>query len=163
MISFHFQRCSLSYQIINPNHRNSNQLTTQYNNQIHNRIWTIITKLQNQIQKLRNISCRRNCLNFTHFLSIQLPRAENQSIKYIHKHTSKTVLNIVIRCQIQIGSHFILECTTPKIQAHKTNAISKFLIFILELASKYKNGNNHAHNKADIKIRRFCPEDSIQK
>ena len=73
------------------------------------------------------------------------------------------MLNIVIICQIQIGSHFIFECIKPKIQAHKTKAISKFLIFTLEHRNKYKIGKTKAQAKAEIKIHRFCPEDNIQK
>ena len=108
IISPHFQSCFLSYRIINHNHKKRIQLIIQYNNQIHSKNWTIITKLQNQIQKLKNISCQRNCLNFISFLSIRLQRAENHKIKYIHKLTRSIVLNIVITFQNPIGSHFIL-------------------------------------------------------
>lgn len=162
IISHHFLRFFLSYRIINPNPKKRSQLTIQYNNQIHNKIWTIITKLQNQIQKLRNISCQRNWLNFIHFLSIQLHKAENHKIKYIHKHTSNTVLNIVIMCPSQTGSHLILLCTTPNIHAHTKKAISNFFTFTLDEVNKYIIGIK-AHNMADITIHRFCPEDSIQK
>ena len=163
IISPHFFSCSLSYRIINHNHKKRIQLTIQYNNQIHSKIWTRITKLQNQIQKLRNISCRRIWLNFTSFLSIQLQIAVNQRIKYIHKLTSNIVLNTVIICPNQIGSHLILLCIRPKIHAQIMNRISKFLIFTLELAKKYKRGKAHAHARAEITIHRFCPEDSIEK
>ena len=163
IISHRIQRFFLSYRIINPNQRKSNQLTIQYNNQIHIKIWTIITKLQNHIQKLKNISCQRNWLNFTHFLSIQHQRAENQRIKYTHKLTSNIVLKIVITFQNQMGSHLILPWMSPKIQAHIMNHIIRFLIFNLELTNKYKTGNNQAHAKAEIKTHRFCHDESIQK
>lgn len=163
IISHHFQRFFLSYRIINPSQRKRSQLTTQYSNQVHIKIWTITTKLQNQIQKLKNISCQRNWLNFIHFLSIQLHTAENQRIKYIHKLTSNTVLNIVMNRQNQTGSHFIELCINPKIQAQTTNRIIKYLILNLELISKYKIGNNQAHARAEIKTCQFWPEDSIQK
>ena len=118
-------------------------------------------KLQNQIQKLKNISCQRNWLNFTSFLSIRLHNAENQRIKYIHKLTRSTVLNTVITFQNKTGSHLILLCINPKIHAQTMNRIIRFLIFILELANKYNIGNNQAHNKAEITTHRFCHEDNI--
>lgn len=161
IISPHFQSCFLSYRIINHNHKKRIQLTIQYNNQIHNRICTRITKLQNQIQKLKNISCRRNWLNFTNFLSIRLHNAENQRIKYTHKLTRSIVLNTVIIFQNQIGFHLILLCINPKIHAQTINRIIRFLIFNLELASKYKIGNIQAHTKAEITIHRFCHDDNI--
>ena len=58
-------------------------------------------KLESQIQKVKNISCQRNCLNFNHFLSIRLQSAENQRIKYSHKQTSKIVWNTTINHQSQ--------------------------------------------------------------
>lgn len=163
IISHRFQSCFLSYRIINPNHKKRTQLTIQYNNQLHNKIWTRITKLENQIQKLRNISCQRNWSNFINFLSIQLHSAENQRIKYVHKLTRSIVLNIVIIFQNQTGSHFMLLCTNQKIHAQIINRIIRFLIFILSLRKKYKIGNIQAHNKAEIAIHRFCHEDNIQK
>lgn len=162
-ISHRFQSCSLSYRIINPNHKKRIQLTIQYNNQIHNKIWIRITKLQNQIQKLKNISCQRIWLNFTHFLSIQLHKAENQSIKYVHKLTSNMVLKIVIIFQNQIGSHFILLCINPKTQAQIMNRIIKFLILNFELRNKYNKGKHQAHARAERKTHQFWPEDNIQK
>ena len=62
-----------------------------------------------------------------------------------------------------MGSHLILLWTRPKIQAHTMNHIIRFLILNLELANKYKTGNNQAHAKAEIKTRRFCHDESIQK
>ena len=123
----------------------------------------MITKLQNQIQKLKNNSCRRNCLNFKIFLSIRHQIAENPKIRYTHKQTSRIVLNIVIICQIHIGSHLILLCINPKIHAQIINRINNFRILIFEHANRYKIGNNPAQAKAEIKIHQFCPEDSIQK
>lgn len=132
-------------------------------------------KLESQIQKLKNISCQRNCLNFIHFLSIQLQSAENQRIKYNHKQTSKIVWNITINHQSQAlcpiqelaesqeAPNLIQLCKSQNIQAHKTKLISRFLSFILEHANKYRIGKAQAHNKAEIKIRQFCLEDSIQK
>jgi hypothetical protein len=73
------------------------------------------------------------------------------------------VLKIVIICQIQIGSHFIFECTNPKIHAQITNRIANFQSLIFEHANKYKRGKTKAHKIADIKIHRFCAEDNIQK
>jgi hypothetical protein len=140
---------------MNPNQMKRSQLTIQYSNQSHIKTWTIITKLQNQIQKLKNISCQRNWLNFIHFFSIQLHKAENQRIKYIHKLTSNMVLNIVMNRQNQTRSHFIQLCTNPKIQAHTMNRIIKFLILNLELRNKYRIGNNQAQARAEIKIRQF--------
>jgi hypothetical protein len=64
--------------------------------------------LRQVAQKLKNNSCRRNCLNFKIFLSIRHQIAENPKIRYTHKQTSRIVLNIVIICQIHIGSHLIL-------------------------------------------------------
>lgn len=162
IISHHFQSCFLSYRTMNPNHKKRIQLMIQYNNQIHNRICTIITKLQNHIQKLKNISCQRNWLNFIIFLSIRLQSAENHNIRYIHKLTKTTVLKIVIMFQnSQIGFHFILLWINQNIHAQTINRIIRFLIFILELAIKYKIGNAQAHNKAETIIHRFCHEDSI--
>ena len=161
IISHHFFNCFLSYRTINHNHKKRTRLTIQYNSQTHNKIWIITTKLQNQIQKLKKISCRRNWLNFIHFLPIQLHRAENPRIKYIHKQTSNIVLNIVIICPNQIGSHFILVCINQKIQAHATKNISKFLILTFELINKYHIGIR-LHIKAEMKIHRFCPEDNIE-
>ena len=158
-----------------PNHKKRIQLITPYRSPIHNKIWTITIKLANQIQKLKNISCQRNCLNFIHFLSIQLQSAENQRIKYNHKQTSNIVWNITINHQSQtfwpiqalFESHelpnFIQLCNNPKTHAHITNDISKFLNFTLEHANKYKIGNNKVHRIADIKIHRFCSDDNIQK
>ncbi len=163
IISHHFQSSFLSYRIINHNHKKRAQLTGQYNNQIHNKIWTIIMKLQSHIQKLKNISCRRNWLNFISFLPIRLHSAENQRSKYIHRDTSSIVLKIVIIFQNHTGSHLILLCISPKIQAHTTNHIIRFFTFVLELKNKYKIGNIPAHNKAEIKIRQFWLEDNIQK
>jgi len=163
IISHRFQSCFLSYRIINHNHKKRIRLTIQYNNQIHNKICTSITKLQNQIQKLKKISCQRNWLNFTNFLSIQLQIAENQRTKYVHKHTRSMVLNTVIIFQNHIGSHLILLCIKPKIHAQTMNRIIRFLIFSLELAKKYAIGNAEAHNKAEITTHRFCHEDNIQK
>lgn len=160
IISPHFFSCFLSNRIIKPNHRKRIQLTIQYNSQIHNKTWTIITKLQNHIQKLKNISCRRNWLNFIRFLAIQLHNAENQRIKYIHKQTSNTVLNIVIMCPNQIGSHLILLCINQNIQAHVTKNIIKFFMLTFELINKYQIGIR-LHNKAEIKTHRFCHEDNI--
>ena len=134
--SHHFHNCSLSYRIINHSHKKRIQLTIQYNNQIHNKICTIITKLQNQIPKLRNISCQRSWLNFISFLSIQLHNAENHKIKYTHKLTNSIVLNTVITFQNNIGSHFIWLCIKPKTHAQIMNHISKFLIFNLEHKKK---------------------------
>ena len=160
-ISHRFCNCFLSYRIINPNQKKRIQLTIQYNIQIHNKIWTKTTKLQNPIQKVRNISCRRNWLNFINFLSIQLHIAENHKIKYIHKQTSNTVLNIVIICPNQIGSHLILLWINQKIQAPITNHIISFHVFILEAINKYQIGIK-LHIKAEIKIPRFWPEDNIE-
>ena len=162
IISHHFQRDFLSYRIIKPSHKKRIQLTIQYNIQIHIKIWTIIIKLQNHIQKLKKISCQRNWSNLINFFSIQLQTAENQRIKYIHKQTSKTVLNTVIRCQIPIGSHFIFECIKPKTHAHNINAIIKFLTFTLLHINTYNIGNNKAHNNAEIKTHQFWLEDSIE-
>lgn len=120
----------------------------------------MITKLQNHIQKLKNISCQRSCLNLIIFLSIQLHKAENHKIRYIHKLTSNMVLNIVITCQIQIGSHLILLCNNQKIQAHAIKDIIKFLIFTFELKKRYQIGIR-LHTKAEIKTHRFCHEDNI--
>ena len=132
-------------------------------------------KLESQIQKLKNISCQRNCLNFIHFLSIQLQRAANQSIKYNHKQTSKIVWNITINHQSQAlcQIHELAEspedpsliqlCNNQKIQAQRTKEISKFLIFTLEHIRRYNIGKAMAHNKAEIKIHQFCPDDNIQK
>lgn len=163
IISHRFHSWFLSYRIINPNHKKRIQLTIQYSNQIHNKIWTRITKLQNQIQKLKNISCQRNWLNFINFLSTQLQTAKNPRIKYIHKLTRSIVLNTVITFQNQTGSHLILLWTNQKIHAQTINRIIRFLIFILSLRKKYKIGNTHAHNKAEITTHRFCHEDNIQK
>ncbi len=163
IISHHFQRFFLSYRIINHNHKKSSQLTIQYSNQIHNKIWTIIIKLQNHIQKLRNISCQRNWENFKSFLSIRHQIAENQSIKYTHKQTNKTVLNTVITFQNHIGSHLILLWIKPKIHAQIINQIIKFLTFNFELRKKYKIGNNRVQAMAEIKTHQFWPEDNIQK
>ena len=163
IISHHFQSCFLSYRTINHNHKKRIQLTIQYSKLSHNSICTRITKLQNQIQNVKNISCQRNCLNFTNFLSIRLQSAENQRIKYIHKLTSSIVLNTVITFQNHIGFHLILPCINPKIHAQIINRIIRFLIFILGLAIKYKIGKTQAHNKAKITTRRFCHEDNIQK
>ena len=163
IISFHFHKFFLSYRTINHNHKKSNQLTIQYNNPIHSKIWTIITKLQNQIQKLKNNSCRRNCSNFINFLSIQLQIAENQKIRYTHKLTSNMVLNMVMMCQIHIGSHLILLWINPKTQAQIMNRISNFRILTLEQANKYNMGNNPAQIRADIKIHQFWLDDNIQK
>lgn len=147
---------------MNPNNKKRIQLTIQYNNQTPNKIWTRITKLQNQIQKLKNISCQRNWLNYINSLSIRLQIAENQRIKYIHKLTSSIVLNTVIIFQNQIGSHLILLCISQKIQAQITNRMIKFFNFNFELARKYKIGNAQAHNKAEINTRRFCHDDNIE-
>lgn len=163
IISHRFHSCFLSHRIMNPNHKKRIQLILQYNNQIHKRICTRITKLQNPIQKLKNISCQRNCLNFTNFLSIRLQSAENQRIRYVHKLTRSIVLNIVIIFQNQTGSHLILLCISPKIHAQIMNRIIRFLIFILSLKKKYKIGKAHAHSKAEITTHRFCHEDNIQK
>ena len=162
MISHCFFNCFLSYRIINHSQRKRIQLTIQYNIQIHNKIWTMTTKLQNQIQKVRSISCRRNWLNFIHFLSIQLHKAENHKIKYNHKQTSNRVLNIVIKCPIQTGFHLILLCTNQKIQAHARKKIIRFLILIFEFTNKYNKGIR-LHIRAETKIHRFCPEDSTWK
>lgn len=163
IISHHFQSCSLSYRIINHNHKKRIRLTIQYNNQIHSKIWTSTTKLQNHIQKLKNISCQRNWLNFINFLSIRLQTAENQRIKYIQRVTRSIVLNTVITFQNQTGSHLILLCISQNIQAQIINRKIRFLTFSLELAKKYNRGKTHAHAKADITIHRFCPEDNIEK
>lgn len=163
IVSPNFLSWLLSYRTINHNHKKRIQLIIQYNNPTHNRISTRITKLQNHIQKLKIISCQRSWLNFTNFLSIKLQSAKNQRIKYIHKLTRRIVLNIVITFQNQIGSHLILLCINPNIQAQTINQIMRFLIFILELAKRYKIGNTKTHNNADITIHRFCPEDNIQK
>ena len=160
-MAHHFHNCLLSCRIINPSHKNSIRLTIQYNNQIHNSIWTIITKLQNQIQKVKKISCRRNWLNFIHFLSIQLHSAEKPKIKYIHRLTSNIVLNIVIKCPSQIGFHFILLCISQKIQAHARKNIINFFIFIFELINKYRIGMK-LHIKAEIKIHRFRLDEKIE-
>ena len=162
IISHHFQSCFLSYQIMNPSPKNNNRLTIQYSSQIHSNICTIITKLQNQIQKVRNISCRRNWLNFIRFLSIRLHRAENQNIRYIHRDTRSTVLNIVIIFQNQTGSHLILLCINPKIHAQIMKLISKLVIFTFEEASIYTIGIRET-NIADINSHRFWLEDSIEK
>lgn len=162
MISHCFFNCFLSNRIINHNQRKRIQLTTQYNIQIHNRICTITTKVQKPIQKIKNISCRRNCLNFIHFLSIRLPNAENHKIKYIHRLTSNIVLKIVIKCPIQTGSHLILLCISQKIHAHNRKNKIRFLIFIFWLTNKYQIGIR-LHIRAETKIHRFCPEDSIWK
>ena len=163
IISHHFQSCSLSYRIKNHNHKKRIQLTIQYNIQIQSKIWTTITKLQNHIQKLKNISCRRIWLNFTNFLSIRLHSAENHRIKYVHKLTRSIVLNTVITFQNQIGFHFILLCISPNTQAPTINRIIKFLIFTLEHQIRYNRGNTQAHNKAEMITHRFCHEDNIQK
>ena len=160
IISHHFLSCSFSYRIMNHNHKKRIQLTIQYNTHIHNRIWTITTKLQNHIQKLNNISCQRSCLNLINFLSIRLHKAESHRIRYIHRLTSNIVLNIVIRCQIQIGSHLILLWIIQKIHAHAIKDIIKFLIFTFELKNKYQIGIR-LHTKADIKTHRSCHEDNI--
>jgi hypothetical protein len=68
----------------------------------------------------------------------------------------------VINCPGHTGSHLILPCITPKIHAHIKKAIIRFFILNFEDANRYIIGND-AHNKADIKIHRFCPEDRIQK
>ena len=163
IISHHFQSCFLSYRIINHNHKKRIQLTIQYNNQVHSKIWTRTTKLQNQTQKLRNISCQRNWLNFINFLSIRLQIAENHRIKYIHRLTRSIVLNTVITFQNHIGSHLILLWINPKIHAQIINRKIRFLIFSLELAKKYNRGQIPAHSKAVITIHRFCHEDNIEK
>lgn len=163
IISHRFHSCFLSYRIINPSHKKRIRLTIPYNNQIHNRIWTIITKLQNQIPKLKKISCQRNWLNLINFLSIRLQRAQNQSNRYTHKQTSNIVLKTVITFPNQIGSHLMLLCTNPNIQAHIMNRIIRFFTFILSLIKKYKIGNAPAHNNAEITIHRFCEEDNIEK
>ena len=118
-------------------------------------------KLQSQIPKVKKISCQRNCLNFINFLSIQLQRAENHNIKYNHKQTNNTVLNIIIMCQNHIGSHFMLECINQNIPAHITKAIINFFIFTFQ-PNKYRIGSN-AHTKADIIIHRLLPELIIEK
>ncbi len=163
IISHHFQSCFLSYRIINHNHNKRIQLTIQYNNQVHSKIWTRTTKLQNQTQKLRNISCQRNWLNFINFLSIRLQIAENHRIKYIHRLTRSIVLNTVITFQNQTGSHLILLWINPKIHAQIINRNIRFLIFNLELAKKYNSGQTPAHSRAVITTHRFCPEDNIEK
>lgn len=160
IIFHHFFSCFLSYRIINHNHKNSNQLTIQYNNQIHNKIWTIIIKLDNQIQKLKNISCQRNCLNFIIFLSIRLQSAENHKIKYNHKQTSNKVLNIVIKWPNHIGSHFILLWINQNNHAHAKKAIKRFLNFNFEENVMYNIGII-AHMIAANIIHRFCQDDSI--
>ncbi len=161
--SHHFHNDFLLYRTINHNHRKRIRLTIPYSKSFHIKICTIIIKLQSQIQKLKNISCRRNCLNFIIFSSIRLHRAENPRIKYIHRQTSKIVLKIVIKFQIHTGFHFILLCISQNTQAHITNHMTKFLSLIFELKNKYKIGNAQAHNIADIKIHQFWLEDSIQK
>jgi hypothetical protein len=120
----------------------------------------MITKLQNQIQKLKNISCQRNWLNFISFLSIKLHKAENQRIKYIHSPTNNIVLNIVINCQIHTGFHLILLWINQKIHAQIRKNKIRFFIFTFGLINRYQIGIK-LHNKAEIKIHRFSPEDSI--
>ena len=71
------------------------------------------------------------------------------------------MLNIVIKCPIQTGFHLMLLCINQKIQAHARKNIIRFLIFTFELINKYNKGIR-LHNKADIKIHRFCFEDSIE-
>ena len=111
--------------------------------------------------KLISISCQLSCLNFIIFLSIRLHNAANQQIKYIHRENSKTVLNMVMKFQNHIGSHFICECISQKIPAHVHNHKTSLLNFVFELANQYNTGNIHTHNMDVITIHRFCHDDKI--
>ena len=72
------------------------------------------------------------------------------------------VLKIVIMFQNQMGSHLILLCINAKTHAQTINRIIRFLIFGLEIINKYKIGNK-PQIRADIKIRQFWLDESIQK
>lgn len=107
MVPDRFFKLSLSYHIINHNHRKSIRLTIPYRIPIHNNNCMITINQHIPNPKLMSISCQSSCLNLIIFLSNQLHNAANQHIKYIHKENNNMVLNMVIKFQNHIGSHFI--------------------------------------------------------
>lgn len=71
------------------------------------------------------------------------------------------MLNIVIKCPIQIGFHLILLCISQKIQAQTINHMINFRTLTFEVINIYPRGNRLQSN-AEIKIHRFCHEDNIE-
>ena len=132
-----------------------------YRAPIHNNNCIITINQHIHRPKLISISCRFTCLNLIIFLSIQLPIAANQHTRYIHKENNKMVLNMVIKFQNQIGSHFMCEWINQKIHAHIHNHQMSLLNFVLELANRYNTGNINTHSIDAITIHRFCVDDKI--